>query len=134
MSTDVPPLDKLVRVYIKMRTRIQELTREYETKIEELKQQQDEVKMAMKDQLLAIGSKTVKTDNGLIILTKKTRYSTQDWASFKEFIVAHDAIDLLEKRIAQTNMQQFLEENPGLVPPGLNSLTEYDITVQKPRK
>ena len=134
MSNEVPPLDKLVRVYIKMRTRIQELTREYETKIEELKQQQDEVRLAMKDQLLAIGSKTVRTDSGLIILTKKTRYSTNDWQSFKDFIVEHDAIDLLEKRIAQTNMQQFLEENPGLVPPGLNSLTEYDVTVKKPSK
>jgi len=38
----------------------------------------------------------------------------------------------LEKRVAQTNMAQFLEENPGLVPPGLNSMSEYGITVKKP--
>jgi hypothetical protein len=40
----------------------------------------------------------------------------------------------LEKRIAQTNMAQFLEENPGVVPPGLNSMTEYAISVRKPTK
>jgi hypothetical protein len=29
-------------------------------------------------------------------------------------------------------MKQFLEENPGVVPPGLNSDSEYAITVRKP--
>jgi len=41
---------------------------------------------------------------------------------------------LLEKRIAQGNMAKFLEENPGLLPPGLNSNTEYGISVRKPTK
>jgi hypothetical protein len=49
-------------------------------------------------------------------------------------MVENDAIDLLEKRIAQTNMKTFLEENPGLVPPGLNSNTEYAVSVRKPSK
>jgi hypothetical protein len=46
----------------------------------------------------------------------------------------HDALDLLEKRIAQTNMATFLEENPGVYPPGLNTTTEYQISVRKPSK
>ena len=45
-----------------------------------------------------------------------------------------NALDLLEKRIAQTNMATFLEENPGVYPPGLNSVTEYAISVRKPTK
>jgi hypothetical protein len=69
-----------------------------------------------------------------VILATKTRYYTQDWSSFKDFILEHDAVDLLEKRIAQSNMAQFLEQNPGLVPPGLNSDTEYDVTVRRPSK
>jgi hypothetical protein len=39
---------------------------------------------------------------------------------------------MLEKRIAQANMKLFLEENPGSIPPGLNSDTEFDISVRKP--
>jgi hypothetical protein len=31
-------------------------------------------------------------------------------------------------------MKQFLEENPGVLPPGLNSNAEYDISVRKPTK
>ena len=132
--TEQIPLARLAKLYLKMRARIQELTQEYETQIEAIKEQQHEIKMAMKEQMMANGQKSARTDNGTVILSVKTRYSTQDWASFKEFIVKHDAVDLLEKRIAQTNMAQFLEQNPGLVPPGLNSDMEYDVSVRRPTK
>ena len=132
--TDTIPMDKLARVYIKIRTKIQKLTQEYEAQVEELHAQQNEIAMAMKDQMLALGSTTLRTDAGTIMLGKKKRYFTEDWQSFKEFMVEHDAIDLLEKRIAQSNMAKFLEENPGLVPPGLNSNTEYAVSVRKPSK
>jgi predicted nuclease with TOPRIM domain len=128
------PLDKLARVYRKIYTKVQELTKEYESQIEELKAKQDEIKNAMKDQMLALGSSSVRTDEGTIILSQKTRYYTDDWDSFKTFVTEHDALDLFEKRIAQKNMSMFLEENPGVVPAGLNSMSEYAVTVRKPTK
>lgn len=135
MSEQVPvPMDKLARVYRKMQARIQELTAAYETEVAALKAQQDAVKTALKEHMLALGSTSVKTSEGLVILSTKTRYSTQDWESFKQFMVDNDALDLLEKRIAQTNMATFLKENPTLVPPGLNSQSEYTISVRKPTK
>jgi len=131
---DQIPMDKLARVYLKIRARIQQLTQEYESEVEELKAQQDEIKTALKDQLMALGSKSVRTDQGTVILATKTRYFTQDWDSFKQFVTEHDALDLFERRIHQSNMAKFLEENPSLVPPGLNSDKEYDVSVRKPTK
>ena len=128
------PMDKLAKVYRKMASKIQQLTREYETQVEAIKAQQDVVKIALKDQMLKLGVKSVRTDQGTVVLSTKTRYNTQDWDSFKEFIKEHDALDLLEKRIAQTNMATFLADNPSLVPAGLNSMTEYAISVRKPTK
>ena len=128
------PMDKLARVYRKMQARIQELTQAYETEVERIKAQQDAVKTALKDQMLVLGTSSVRTPEGTVVLSTKTRYTTQDWDSFKEFIKQHDALDLLEKRIAQTNMATFLEDNPGVVPEGLNSMTEYTISVRKPTK
>ena len=128
------PMDKLAKVYRKMAARIQELTQAYENEVEEIKRQQDTVKIALKDQMLALGMSSVRTDQGTVVLSTKTRYNTQDWDSFKTFVLQHEAVDLLEKRIAQTNMSTFLEENPSLVPAGLNSTTEYAISVRKPTK
>ena len=133
--TDVTvPMDKLAKVYRRMQSRVQELTAQYESEIEDIKRQQDVVKIALKDQMLKLGVSSVRTDQGTVVLSTKTRYNTQDWDSFKEFIKEHDALDLLEKRIAQTNMATFLSENPSLVPAGLNSMTEYAISVRKPPK
>ena len=132
MSEEVIPLDKLAKIYRKLRGKITELTLEYDTQVETLKAQQDEIKNAMKDQMKALGVTSVRTPEGTVVLSVKTRYSTQDWDEFKKFVLANEAIELLEKRIAQTNMAQFLEENPGSMPPGLNSSSEYDISVRKP--
>ena len=132
MSEELVPLDKLAKIYRKLRGKIAELTQEYDTQVETLKAQQDEIKNAMKDQMKALGVTSVRTPEGTVVLSVKTRYSTQDWDEFKKFILANEALELLEKRIAQTNMAQFLEENPGSMPPGLNSSSEYDISVRKP--
>jgi hypothetical protein len=131
-ESETIPLDRLAKIYRKIRTEITTLTQEYDGKVETLKAQQEEIKNAMKDMMKTMGVTSVRTAQGTVVLSVKTRYNTQDWDSFKKFVVEHDAVDLLEKRIAQTNMNQFLEENPGLVPPGLNSTSEYDISVRKP--
>ena len=127
---EVVPLDKMAKVYRRIRSEIDLLTQEYDNKVEALKEQQEVLKNAMK----ALGVTSVRTDAGTVVLGVSTRYSTSDWDSFKSFVVEHDALDLFEKRIAQGNMKQFLEENPGVVPPGLNSNSEYSISVRKPTK
>ena len=129
----IVPLDKLARVYRRILGRIQELTTAYETEVATLKAQQDAVKSELKDRLLAMGVKSANTAEGTVVLTTRTRYHAQDWDAFKQFIVEHDALELLEKRIAQANMAAFLTQNPQLVPPGLNSNSEYVIAVRKPK-
>jgi hypothetical protein len=134
MQEDDIPMDKLAKIYQKIRAKIQDLTSTYETQVEELKAQQQEIANELKDRMKALGMASVRTTEGTIILGQKTRYFTSDWDSFKRFVLDHEAIDLFEKRIAQSNMKQFLEENPGVVPPGLNSDSEVTITVRKPTK
>jgi hypothetical protein len=124
------PLDKLVAIHAKIKAKMEGLDRQ----LAELDEQRTQVRLAIKDQMKALGLTSVQTSTGTVSLMKKTRYNTQDWDSFKAFVLEHQVVDLLEKRIAQTNMAQFLEENPGVLPPGLNSVTEFDIRVTKARK
>ena len=133
MSEEAIPIDKLTKIYRKIKAQIDQLTQEYDTQVEVLKASQDEIKFAIKDQMKALGVSSVKTEFGTVSMASKTRYSTQDWDSFKQFIVAHDVVDLLEKRIAQLNMAKFLEDNPGVVPPGLNAFSDFEIRITKPR-
>lgn len=129
---DTPPLDKLAEVYIKIRTRIAEVTKAYDTEVEGLKEQQAQIASAMKDLLQQLNVRSVNTVGGTVVLTEKVRYFPSDWAEFKQFIKDNDAFDLMEKRIAQTNMAKFLEDNPDKYPPGLQSETEISVSVRKP--
>jgi hypothetical protein len=123
-------IERLVKIHSKIKAKIEVLDAEMAA----LEEQRTEVRLAIKDLMKAQGLNTVNTDSGTVSLITKTRYNTQDWDSFKSFVLEHEVVDLLEKRIAQGNMATFLEENPGVVPPGLNSTTEYDIRVTKSRK
>lgn len=132
-DTETVPLDKLAKIYRRIRTEIETLTKDYDNAVEVLKAQQEELKDAIKAQMQAMGVTSVNTPQGTLVMSVKTRFSTNDWDSFKKFVVEHDAVDLYEKRIHQTNMKTFLEDNPGVVPPGLNSNSEYEISVRKPK-
>jgi hypothetical protein len=61
----------------------------------------------------------------------KNRYWTNDWSNFYNFLKDKGKLELLEKRIHQTNMKEFLEEHPDTRPPGLNIDSEYDITIKR---
>ena len=130
-QAEVQDMDRLARVYLKIRTKIADMTKTYETEVEKLKETQQTVALAMKDIMQAAGLKSAKTDHGTVILSTKTRYVAQDWDAMKRFIIDNDAVDLLERRIAQKNMSEFLTNNPGVVPPGLNTMTEVDVSVRK---
>lgn len=127
----LPSMDKLAEVYIKIRTKKQEVTKEMESKIEELDGQLKEIASAMKDQLVTAGGTSLKTNHGTIYLTKKQRFYPMDWDAFNKWLVENNAVALLEKRIAQKNTEQWLEENPENPPPGLQCEAELTVTVRK---
>jgi hypothetical protein len=126
------PMDRLAKVYLKIRNQIQMITQDYEKQKADLETKKNEVAKAMRDQMKALGVKSVNTEFGTVIMSVKTRYTTQDWDAFKDFCIKNKSIDFLERRIAQGNMAKWLETNPEEVPPGLNSDSEYAVTVRKP--
>jgi len=77
------------------------------------------------------GADSIKTKHGTAIRTVKSRYWTNDWERFYDFMFEHNVPELLERRIHQTNIKQFLGENPDLLPAGLNVDSAYTITVRR---
>lgn len=125
------PIEKLTRIYIKMRAKKEELNRELEEKIGKLEGDMKTVKTAILDHMKSIGAESLRTEAGVVYRTVRTTYSTSDWESMGKFILEHGVPELLEKRLHQTNTKAFLEENPDLLPPGLNANMEYSVTIQR---
>ena len=124
-------IDKIVAVYIKIRSAKEDLTREYDDKIADLDEQMRVLKQKLLDISKETGVTSFKTDSGTAYRTIKNRYWTNDWGSFYGFMREHGAMELLEKRIHQTNMREFLEDHPEVHPPGLNVDQEYEITIRR---
>lgn len=123
--------EQLVTVYIKMRDALVKLQREFDEKEGAIKAQQDIVTQALLEMCKEMGAEGLRTPAGSVFKTIKTRYWTSDWGSMKQFIKDNDALDLMEQRVHQTNMKNFLEENPTLMPPGMNVDSRYSITVRR---
>ena len=128
------PIEKLTRIYIKMRSKKEELNRELEDRIGKLETDMKTVKTAILDHMKSMGAESLRTEAGTVYRTIRTIYSTTDWESMNKFILEHGVPELLEKRLHQTNTKAFLEENPELLPPGLNVDSEYSITVKATKK
>jgi hypothetical protein len=127
----IVPTDKLVKTYVKIRDARKELTDQYEKQDNELKESLEIIEAQLLEACKTIGADSIRTPYGTISRTVKKRYWTNDWHSFYAFLKEHEALELLEKRVAQTNMSTFLEENPDLHPPGLNVDSRYSVVVRR---
>lgn len=126
-----PNLDKLTEIYIKIRDARTELKREFDERDLVLKEQSDILETSMLDACKDMNASSIRTPHGTIIRSIKSRYWTKDWDSMYRFISENDAFGLLEKRLHQTNMKEFLTENPDLLPMGLNVESEYTVVVRR---
>jgi|TARA_R110002126_G_scaffold15421_2_gene63215 hypothetical protein len=124
-------VDKLVRVYIKMREAHSLMASEFKKQEDSIKEKMAVVKTALLDYCKEQNLESVRTNSGVFFRTIKTSYWTNDWESMGKFVVEHQAPELYEKRLHQGNIKQFLEEHPELLPPGLNVDSEYSVTVRR---
>jgi len=129
MSETAPtiPAEKLVKVYLKMRAAKADL----EAQVKKIDAQMDQVKAGLLDYLKVQNLETVRTGEGLFYRSVKKRFTPNNWEAMGKFVLEHQVPELYEKRLHQGNIQQFLEEHPDLLPPGLNVDSEYTITVRK---
>lgn len=123
--------DKLADIYIKIRDARAALKEKFESEDSIMKEQQDLLAEKMLELCKDINADSIKTNAGTIIRKVDTRYWTTDWDAMYAFIEANDAFPLLEKRLHQTNMRQFLEEHPDLLPAGLQADSKYTIVVRR---
>jgi len=132
MTETTHSADTLVMAYRRIRDVKAEREAKYKEDMRELNDQLDEISSALLDICNTNDVESLRTKNGTVIRSARTRYWTNDWAHMYDFIKEHDAFFLLEQRINNNNMKQFLEDNPDELPMGLNADTKYTVTVRKP--
>lgn len=127
MDLDDNQLEKLMQAEINMREAIEDL----ENQVKDIKAKRAQIQNALNEACQKLNVTSLKTSVGTLTRTLKTRYWTTDWPEMYKFLKENDALELMEKRISQSNMKDFVANNPDLSPPGLQATSEYSVSIRK---
>ena len=101
------------------------------------KQLEDQQKL-IKEKLLSFFKDSeitsLTTEAGRITRSVKTKYWTSDWDEMYKFVLEHNVPEFFSKSLNQSNVKEFLDDNPDIVPKGLNADSEYVLSIYKPTK
>lgn len=125
-------VEEMVLAYRKIRDAIRDKEEQHKEELAGLKEQLDVVAGALLDICNNLDVDSLRTEAGTVSRRVNTRYWTSDWDAMYRFIKDQDAPFLLEQRIHNSNMKQFLADNPGLLPIGLQADSKYIVQVRKP--
>jgi hypothetical protein len=131
-DTTEPKLDELVAEYLVLRNAIQEKEAAHKEEIASLKEPFDRISMQILERCNEQNADSIRTPAGTISRRVTTRYWTTDWETMYAFINENAAPFLLEQRIHNTNMRQFIQDNPDAYPAGLQADNRYTIQVRRP--
>lgn len=128
-------VEELVDIYLSIRNERKMLLSKYEEQDNALKSDMEKLEAALLNVCNTINANSLNTKSGTVIRSVRERFVCSDWDSFKEFIRENDAVDVLERRIHQGNFKTLLDERQGEgLPPGVNCMREFAITVRKSSK
>ncbi|NDE60018.1 MAG: hypothetical protein EB010_11485 [Acidimicrobiia bacterium] len=124
--------EQMVDAYLAIRTERERILREYEANDARLKEDMAKIEAALLGVCNEINADSIKTTNGTVIRKLNERFYCSDWDNFRKYVLENEAVELLERRIHQSNFRQHLSETEqdGL-PPGVNVMREFGITVRK---
>lgn len=126
--------DRLAEVYMKIRAKRTELKQAFDAEDSALEDKQKRITSELLRICKETGAESIKTKHGTISRYVKERFWCSDFGPLIEYIKEHDAIHLLEQRVAQKNMKQWLADNQDDLPPAVSCDRTYDVKLYKPRK
>lgn len=126
-------VDDLTNAYMVLRGEREKLSAEFRKADNALAEDQAKIEAKLLEMCSEQNIDTMRTAHGTVIRSIKPRVHVIDWDNFYGYIMQHNAPQLLQKRVHESNFAEFISErrDEGL-PPGVNMVREYAITVRKP--
>lgn len=126
-------MNELVKAYLTIRNEREKIELEYKERDMQLKADMTVLEQEMLAGCNDMKVESLRTDSGTVIKSLKERYTCADRDNFNKFVLETGAVELFEARLHQGNFKEFMSErhHEGL-PPGVNVMREFTITVRKP--
>ena len=126
-------MEELVKTYLTIRNERDRIEAEFKERDTALKAEMAVLEQAMLAGCNEIKADSIKTPHGTIMKKLSERFTCSDRDNFNKFVLETGAVELFEARLHQGNFKEFMSErhSDGL-PPGVNVMREFTITVRKP--
>ena len=128
---DETSVDELSAEYMRIRREREELKSKFTEEDGKLESRMGDIEQVLLEKMMAADLSSMSTSNAIVLRRIERRYSTNNWDDIYRLIEKHKAYGLLHKRIHDTNMRQFLEENPDEYPENLNVSSRHAVTVKR---
>lgn len=124
--------EELVEAYINLRNARDKLLTQYEAEDKKLQEEMALLEKSLLDICNTVNADSIKTAHGTVMRKLNERFFCQDWDNFYRYVLENEAVQLLERRIHQSNFREHLKEIEGDgLPPGVNVMREYGVSVRK---
>lgn len=83
------------------------------------------------EQLKTMGVDSFKVDAGTVFTSTQARSSIPDKGAFTQFVLQTGQVDLLQMRLATANLETWIEQHGGALPPGVTFSRERVVRVRR---
>lgn len=129
------PVEKQVKLFIKMREVKAAGTRAYDAEQAQFKQIMETCENFMLSQADKLGTTGFKTDLGTTFVAETAKITIADHVAFSAFLDAlpldADRYGFFEQRVSSRRIEDYVKANDGVPPPGLNVFRERVMRVRK---
>lgn len=124
-------VEKKVKLYLKLRQAKAAAQKVHDAQEAEFKLIMSTIENHMLADADKAGVNGFQTDFGTTYTAETKKISIADEGAFFAFVKSLGDLDFFERRVSSTHVDQFMKDNAGVTPPGLNIFRERVMRVRK---
>lgn len=128
---EITSINDALKVINRIEDKRDELRTAYEKQESKLKAARDMVEQYLLQQMKDMGLQSFELPGeGVASIRTKRRFGVEDWGLFWDWIITNKCPEMLQKRLLDTAMAKYLEDN-GTLPPAVSTEARLTIVVTK---
>lgn len=120
-----------LKAFNKIEDKRDEIRADYEQKDSKLREARDTLEQYLIKQMQQMGMDAFQLPGeGLATIRTRRRFGVADWSLFWDWVITNRCPNMLQKRLLDTAMQDYLDAN-GELPPAINTEARLTLSVTK---
>jgi hypothetical protein len=131
-SVALPPHEALVGKYVELRDELEAIEEQHKQQLAPIKEKLRTLEEFFKEDMHASNASSLKYPTGTVIRVAKTTYTAVDRSAFFDWVRATGNTDLLEGRLLQSALKEWVDKNEAM-PPGIFAKSAFSVTFRRPK-